>query len=88
MLLQQLQLVGGGVGTETYDNIYGSEDRMGGQLAYMSLGGTCPITADCVGVPNPGANGSVGTGGSGLEDRMYGFHKDQYWKTNTRWLPN
>mmetsp|Transcript_3313 Transcript_3313/g.6643 ORF Transcript_3313/g.6643 Transcript_3313/m.6643 type:complete len:88 (+) Transcript_3313:107-370(+) len=87
MLLQQLQLVGGGVGTETYDNLYDDMDRMDYARAGYR-GGTCKITDDCVGVPNPGANGSMGTGGSGLEDRMYGFHKDQYWKTNTRWLPN
>lgn len=48
---------------------------------------SCPINADCTGVPGgDDALDGASVRYAGLLNRMDGFHRDKYWKTNTRWV--
>eukprot|EP00961_Rhodomonas_salina_P233710 3158423-Rhodomonas_salina.3 len=90
MLLSQLSLVGQGVGSETWDTTYGDQARENfHEYSGGMLGGLCPLPADCNGVPS-GDTGYGSHGGSAhnanLVETMYGFHRDKFWKTNTRWV--
>merc|ERR1712216_1094602 len=49
MLLAQLALVAGGVGTEAYDSVF--NDQMRERYTTPGSDESCPINADCTGVP-------------------------------------
>jgi hypothetical protein len=84
MLLSKLSFVGYGVGSESYDSIFNDQTRE--RYARPGSDELCPLAADCNGVP--GGDASVGgqVQGAGLINRMQGFHRDKYWKTNTIWV--
>ncbi len=60
--------VAGGVGTQTYDNMF--QDREREDFTQFESSGSCPLDADCVGVPNPATQGLGMNGSGGLLDLM------------------
>jgi hypothetical protein len=55
------------VGSQTYDNVFYDRERE--DFADFESAGSCPLDADCVGVPNPATHGG-GASGSGLLNLM------------------
>mmetsp|Transcript_23793 Transcript_23793/g.53343 ORF Transcript_23793/g.53343 Transcript_23793/m.53343 type:complete len:91 (-) Transcript_23793:134-406(-) len=85
-ILSILSMVGYGVGSETYDSVFDDTARERWTSGALSLVDSCPLTADCTGVPGGDASGSgSGASSSSLVGKMENFHHDEFWKTNTRW---
>ena len=84
MLLSKLSFVGYGVGSESFDSIYNDTSRERWTSPPGDAG--CPLNADCNGVPGGDALSGGAVQGAGLLNQMAGFHRDQYWRTNSIWV--